>query len=166
MTTYLDFELEHLKKRFKTEIDKWDKRGQKAKTDEAKSPVKKGGMMGSVKALLSGGGGMKRGQSQPLLTDVAEDHIASDSKDTATYDIADQSMNSLVSLELALHLMHTDKESLGRALVITANTDMTKLRNAVQKVFVLLLKVLGEKHLKPAFALYVFVFVESFSLPD
>jgi len=164
MITYLDLELEYLKKRYKVEIEKWDKRGQKGKSggDEKTSP-KKGGMMGSVKAMvmapvaLLGGGGMKRGQSQPLLTDVSDDHIAPDSKDTATYDIADQSMNSLVSLELSLHLMHTDKESLGRALVITANTDMTKLRNAVQKIFVLLLKVLGEKHLKPAFAMYVFV---------
>ena len=157
MSTYLDLELDHLRKRCKTEIDKWDKRGQKSKV--AVDDKKNKGMMGSVKAMVMApvallGGGMKRGQSQPLLNDIANDHIIPDKKATATYDIADQSMNSLVSVELALHLMHTNKESLGRVLVITANTDMTKLRNAVQKVFVLLLKVLGEKHLKPAFAMY------------
>lgn len=102
-------------------------------------------------SLLSGG--MKRGQSQPLLTDMDEENIDSSRNDTATYNVTDESMNSLISLELALHLMHTNKESLGRVLVISANTDMTKLRPSVQKVFVLLLKVLGERHLKPAFAM-------------
>ena len=166
LPTYLDLELEHLRKRYKLEIEKWDKRGKKGKgkgngVGSGDEKNKNKGMIGSVKAMVMApvvllGGGMKRGQSQPLLTDVADDHMIPETKDTATYDIADQSMNSLISVELAIHLMHSNKESLGRALVITANTDMTKLRNAVQKIFVLLLKVIGEKHLKPAFAMYVF----------
>lgn len=76
------------------------------------------------------GGGLKRGQSQPLLNPdgTEDDRLASPTHDdTVTYNVDDSSMNGLVSLELALHLMHQDKESLGRVLVITASTDMTKL---------------------------------------
>ncbi|KAJ1568529.1 F-box protein: endocytic membrane traffic, recycling ReCYcling 1, partial [Nowakowskiella sp. JEL0078] len=38
------------------------------------------------------------------------------------------SLGSLVNLELAMSLIHTDKESLGRALVITGNTDWEKMQ--------------------------------------
>ncbi len=163
MSNFLDLELQQLKKRFKTEIDKWDHRkfkAQKAKdmADKAKAEsAKKNQLVNSMKAMvmapvtLLAGSGMKRGASQPLLADVEEQVIT---LDTATYDTADDSINSLISLELALHLMHTNKESLGRVLVITASTDMTKLRPGVQKIFVALLKVLGDRHLKPAFDKY------------
>ncbi|RKO83941.1 hypothetical protein BDK51DRAFT_51030 [Blyttiomyces helicus] len=50
-----------------------------------------------------------------------------DRTDTVTYHLDDNSLNSLISLELSLHLMHANKEALGRALVVTSATDMTKL---------------------------------------
>jgi recyclin-1 len=48
-------------------------------------------------------------------------------KESATYNLDESSMNSFISLEFALHLMHKNKESLGRALVITSSTDITKV---------------------------------------
>jgi recyclin-1 len=42
---------------------------------------------------------------------------------THSYDVDDSSLGSLISLELSLNLMHMNKESLGRALVITSLID-------------------------------------------
>jgi recyclin-1 len=39
------------------------------------------------------------------------------------YDVDDNSLGSLISLELSLNLMHMNKESLGRALVVTSLID-------------------------------------------
>ncbi|KAI8917495.1 exocyst complex component Sec10-domain-containing protein [Powellomyces hirtus] len=72
--------------------------------------------------------------------------------DNVTYHLDDDnSLNGLVSLELCLHLMHTNKEALGRVLVITSATDATKIRGNVEKVFCALLDVIGPNHIKPAF---------------
>ncbi|KAI8923964.1 exocyst complex component Sec10-domain-containing protein, partial [Entophlyctis helioformis] len=62
---------------------------------------------------------------------------------------------------LSLHLMHGNKESLGRALVISTTTDVTKIRPNVQRVFIALLKAIGEKHMKPAFAAAIEVMSKS-----
>lgn len=78
-------------------------------------------------------------------------HLPVEQQDNVTYHLDDDSINSLVSLELCLHLMHTNKEALGRVLVITAATDMTKLRSNVEKIFCSLLDVIGSGHIKPAF---------------
>ncbi len=74
-------------------------------------------------------GGSKKGASEPLLNPdgLEQDLVDTAHNDTSTYNVDDESINTLISLELALHLIHADKESLGRVLVITANTDMTKL---------------------------------------
>jgi recyclin-1 len=79
-------------------------------------------------------GGRKQ-NSESLLENAEDVDVDTDlqtkekalKKDTATYGIDDNSMNSLVSLELAIHLMHTNKESLGRVLVVTANSNLSKL---------------------------------------
>ena len=47
--------------------------------------------------------------------------------DSATYYLDNDAMGNFVSLELSLHLIHANKESLGRALVISSALDPTKL---------------------------------------
>ncbi|KAJ3128277.1 F-box protein: endocytic membrane traffic, recycling ReCYcling 1 [Nowakowskiella sp. JEL0407] len=61
------------------------------------------------------------------------------------------SLGSLINLELCLTLIHADKEALGRALVITGNTDWEKIRPNVEKVYSILLRAVGQDHIKPAF---------------
>jgi recyclin-1 len=127
--------------------------------DAEKANAQKSKVMNTMKsivfapvALTSSLLGAKRQNTESLL-DNAEDiePVKEEKDDTATYGVDDGSMNSLVSLELGIHLIHTNKESLGRILVMTANTDISRLRPSVQKVFIHLLKALGERHLKPAF---------------
>jgi hypothetical protein len=72
-------------------------------------------------------GGLKKGASQPLLDEDIFGETAAENNDTITYDLEDESMNGLVSVELALHLMHQNKESLGRILVVCANSDISRL---------------------------------------
>jgi hypothetical protein len=137
--------MNYLKKKFKTEIEKWDKRKKGPRganattylTDSQKTQEHKRVVMDTMKAIMFapitltsmviGGVGMGK-KEKTLMADI--EPISSEvenRKDTVTYSLDDSSMNSLVSLELALHLMHTDKESLGRALVISSSTDITKL---------------------------------------
>ena len=74
------------------------------------------------------GGSIRKGASQPLLdADVFGETSTFDNNDTVTYDADDESMNGLVSVELAIHLMHQNKESLGRVLVVCANSDVSRL---------------------------------------
>ncbi|KAJ3270288.1 F-box protein: endocytic membrane traffic, recycling ReCYcling 1 [Terramyces sp. JEL0728] len=172
VNTYLDQELEHLKKNFKNQLEKWDNRKSKDKkkgdgnylNDAEKASAHKNKVMNTMKAIMFAPvaltsklvGGGRKSANVPLLNDSDPIDSSADLKDdTVTYQLDDDSLNSLVSLELSLHLMHANKESLGRALVITASSDMTKLRPAVQKIFICLLKAVGEKHLKPAFAIAI-----------
>ncbi len=86
--------------------------------------------MALTKTLMLNGFNMSKGKSQeePLMDD-AEPLAASpiEKMDAVTYYLDDNSLGSLVSLELCLNLMHTNKESLGRALVITSATDESKM---------------------------------------
>ncbi|KAI8924449.1 exocyst complex component Sec10-domain-containing protein [Entophlyctis helioformis] len=126
---------------------------------------------GSLATGSSGSGPLLDGKSkqdkQALLTDAepisADGSMESPGTDTegTTYSLDNGSLNSLVSLELSLHLMHGNKESLGRALVISTTTDVTKIRPNVQRVFIALLKAIGEKHMKPAFAAAIEVMSKS-----
>ncbi|KAJ2993525.1 F-box protein: endocytic membrane traffic, recycling ReCYcling 1 [Globomyces sp. JEL0801] len=162
--TYLDQEMEHLKKKFKLEVEKWDNRGKTKSKKENDEKTSKRSIM-SVRSLMSAPAalsslvmGGKKQHSQPLLgdSDTTDEPNSPDKyTDTATYALSDDSMTSLVSLELAIHLIHTNKESLGRALVIAASTDMTKLRPSVHKIYIALLKTIADKHLKPAFAIAI-----------
>lgn len=84
----------------------------------------------ALTSMVMEGIGGKKGQA--LMGDIEEIDTVEKTevekqKDTVSYNLDDGSMNSLLSLELALHLMHTNKESLGRCLVITSYTDITKL---------------------------------------
>jgi hypothetical protein len=46
---------------------------------------------------------------------------------TQTYCVDENSLGSLLSLELSLNLMHMNKEALGRALVITSAIDESQM---------------------------------------
>ncbi|KAI9358642.1 exocyst complex component Sec10-domain-containing protein [Zopfochytrium polystomum] len=74
-----------------------------------------------------------------------------DDNGSTTYRLDDNSLGSLVSLELCLTLIHANKESLGRALVITAAVKMAQLKANAGKVFIKLLQAVGEGHMYPAF---------------
>jgi hypothetical protein len=69
----------------------------------------------------------KRSQSGSLLDDAEPITVSAppkkpDTKAASTYFLDDSSMNNLISLELAINLMHVTKESLGRSLVISSLT--------------------------------------------
>ena len=148
---YIDQEMDLLSKRLKAEIEKWNnrkqphdklkKRNSEYLKDAQKAQEHKRLVMDAMKAIMFapvtltktivqlGGGTKLSPHKQSLLTDAEpiQSEPENDNDDTVTYHLDDNSMNSLVSLELALHLMHSNKETLGRVLVVTAFTDMTKM---------------------------------------
>jgi recyclin-1 len=81
-----------------------------------------------------------------------------ESEEPTSYNLDDDSMTSMISLELCVKLLHINKEALGRALVITYAIDSKRTRSSVEKIFVALLKAIGEQHIKPAFKLFVSVY--------
>ena len=60
-------------------------------------------------------------------TEAKANPFSRELKQAATYDLDDDSLNALISLELCLNLMHTNKEALGRCLVITNATMKDKM---------------------------------------
>ncbi|TPX31646.1 hypothetical protein SmJEL517_g05071 [Synchytrium microbalum] len=110
------------------------------------------------KTLTLTGNNRVKPQEQGLLGD--DDEISSpiedtmklpfSSKEAATYDLDDDSLNALISLELCLNLMHTNKEALGRCLVITNACMKDKMIKNVEKIFCSLIDIVSEKHLRPA----------------
>ena len=81
-----------------------------------------------TKTLVMNGFNLTK-QAQPLLEDAQAltPSPVQSKMDAVTYNIDDNSLGSLVSLELCLNLMHGNKEALGRALVITSATDDSQL---------------------------------------
>jgi hypothetical protein len=63
-----------------------------------------------------------------------------------------ESLTSLLSLEFCLGFTHHNKEALGRALVIAYGTENKKSREYVEKIFISLLKVIGQDHILPGFS--------------
>ncbi|KAI8814074.1 exocyst complex component Sec10-domain-containing protein [Cladochytrium replicatum] len=121
-----------------------DSTDEESSSDDAAAFVRNG----ALKSPTRGDSSQK--QKSSLIESAAEiQHYDYDPEGLKKLD--DDSMGGLISLELCLSLMHTDKEGLGRALVITGFTDITKLRPNVEKVFIVLLKSIGQEHIKPAF---------------
>ncbi|KAL5033372.1 F-box protein: endocytic membrane traffic, recycling ReCYcling 1, variant 2 [Batrachochytrium dendrobatidis] len=175
---YIDQEMEYLNKRFKTELSKWDNRVSSNATAVPPADTflsaehvqeHKRFVMKTMKAIMfapvtltmslahmSTGGKLKPhrqallNDAEPIASEISP-VSTSDRTGVAAYQLDESSINSFVSLELALHLMHANKEALGRCLVVTASTDMSKIRPNVQKVFIALLKAIGERHIKLAF---------------
>ncbi|KNC99171.1 uncharacterized protein SPPG_05425 [Spizellomyces punctatus DAOM BR117] len=169
---YMRQEMEHMQLKFNKELEKWtnrkgDPRKKKAAAfiaDQEKAQAHKRQVMQTMKTIMFApvalgklvtgmGGHNKVKPHRQSLLDNAEPvtHLTIEQDDNVTYHLDDDSLNSLISLELCLHLMHTNKEALGRVLVITAATDMGKLRTNVEKIFCALLDVIGPQHIRPAF---------------
>jgi len=98
--------------------------------------------------VFHGFSGQKQ-QAEPLiqtseLSDASTQSPISDASpisplepiDAGKYKLDNDSMGSLISLELCLNLMHCNKECLGRALVITSAVDETRLYNFPVSVFI------------------------------
>ncbi|KAJ3163213.1 F-box protein: endocytic membrane traffic, recycling ReCYcling 1 [Geranomyces michiganensis] len=173
--TYMKQELEYMSSKFDNELEKWANRkdtkkkkaGATAKfiADQDQAQAHKRQVMHTMKTIMFapvalgkmvtglGGNNKVKPHLQSLL-DNAEPvtTLPVQQEDNVTYHLDDDnSLNGLVSLELCLHLMHTNKEALGRVLVVTSATDPTKIRANVEKVFCALLSVIGPNHIKPAF---------------
>ncbi|TPX66932.1 hypothetical protein SpCBS45565_g04088 [Spizellomyces sp. 'palustris'] len=169
---YMRQEMEHMQLKFNKELEKWanrkgDTRKKKAAAfiaDQEKAQAHKRQVMQTMKTIMFApvalgklvtgmGGHNKVKPHRQSLLDNAEPvtHLTMEQDDNVAYHLDDDSLNSLISLELCLHLMHTNKEALGRVLVITAATDMSKLRTNVEKIFCALLDVIGPQHIRPAF---------------
>ncbi|KAJ3168848.1 F-box protein: endocytic membrane traffic, recycling ReCYcling 1 [Geranomyces variabilis] len=173
--TYMKQELEYMSSKFENELEKWANRkdakkkkaGATAKyiADQDQAQAHKRQVMNTMKSIMFapvalgkmvtglGGNNKVKPHLQSLL-DNAEPvtTLPVQQEDNVTYHLDDDnSLNGLVSLELCLHLMHTNKEALGRVLVVTSATDPTKIRTNVEKVFCALLSVIGPNHIKPAF---------------
>ena len=86
-----------------------------------------------------------------------------ETEEPTAFNLDDDSMTSMMSLELCVKLLHINKEALGRALVITYAIDSKRTRSSVEKIFVGLLRAIGEQHIKPAFKLYVTSLLKQFS---
>lgn len=85
-----------------------------------------------TKTLIKGRFQVRRDSTDVSL--LLEEEEIVDSPDSAglrigaaTYHVDDNSLGALLSLELSLNLMHMNKESLGRALVITSAIDETQM---------------------------------------
>ncbi|KAJ3413198.1 F-box protein: endocytic membrane traffic, recycling ReCYcling 1 [Chytridiales sp. JEL 0842] len=168
---YMQMELDFMSKKFDTELAKWNNRKDRGKkknlaylADAEKTQAHKRQVMSVMKSVIFApvaigkslmGGGKNKAQTQALLEDADLDldgNSNSPRDDNVTYYLDDgDSMGSLVSLELCLHLMHTNKESLGRCLVITSIMDMSLIRPNVSKVFIKCLEAVGTRHMSPAF---------------
>ncbi|KAI9088185.1 exocyst complex component Sec10-domain-containing protein [Phlyctochytrium arcticum] len=166
--TYMRREMEYLQGRFKRELEKWGNRVSWGPTaaanfiaDQAHAQAHKRAVMQTMKTimfapvaltkLITSSSSSKKPHRQSLLNNAEPVMTLPVQEDNVTYHLDDDSLNSLISLEMCLHLMHANKEALGRVLVITAAVDKGKIRPNVEKVFCALLDVIGKKHLKPSF---------------
>ncbi|KAG0325464.1 F-box protein: endocytic membrane traffic, recycling ReCYcling 1 [Podila humilis] len=66
----------------------------------------------------------------------------------------EEEMNSLLSVELALHLIHLDKDALQRLSAFAALGGVLggRVQKTIEMVFIALLKSMGQSHIKPGFA--------------
>ena len=62
-------------------------------------------------------------------------------------------LDLLLSLDVALELIHADRESLKRAETFSGYPGQYghRVRDTIEEIFVLLLQALGERHVKPGF---------------
>ncbi|KAJ3179280.1 hypothetical protein HK101_010051 [Irineochytrium annulatum] len=169
---YMELELNHLGRKFDIELKKWNKRkdvkpklGEKGESylgDAVKAQAHKRQVMNAMKTVLFAP--MALGKTLAIMgsglvgigtgsTTKKDDGLKDEEEidDAITYYLDDDSIGSLVSLELSLKLMHANKEALGRILVITSAVDPKRLRNNVGQVFCKLLHAIGERHMRPAF---------------
>ncbi|PCH37599.1 hypothetical protein WOLCODRAFT_84415 [Wolfiporia cocos MD-104 SS10] len=75
---------------------------------------------------------------------------ATDSSSTAAFD----KLDFLLSLDVALELIHADRESLKRAETFAGYPGQYghRVRDTIEEIFVLLLQALGDRHIRPGFS--------------
>ena len=66
-------------------------------------------------------------------------------------------LDLLLSLDVALELIHADRDSLKRAETFSGypGTYGHRVRDTIEEIFVLMLQALGDRHIKPGFQTYV-----------
>lgn len=67
-----------------------------------------------------------------------------------------EKLDLLLSLDVALELIHADRESLKRAETFSGYPSQYghRVRDTIEEIFVLLLQTLGERHIRPGFGRY------------
>ena len=80
-----------------------------------------------TKTLFYGSLSTRRTSSDHVLLDDTDESLEESPVKPTDYSVDDNSLGSLISLELCLNIMHINKESLGRALVITSAIDESQM---------------------------------------
>jgi recyclin-1 len=67
-----------------------------------------------------------------------------------------ETLDVFLSLDVALELIHADRESLKRVDTFSGYPGHYghRVRDTIEEVFILMLQVMAERHLKPGFELY------------
>ncbi|THH29168.1 hypothetical protein EUX98_g5028 [Antrodiella citrinella] len=121
--------------------------------DEESSFEKKHKTLTSVTSISSisatTGPGSSRSLSVSSASTRATTPVPSASTSEATFDKFDL----LLSLDIALELIHADRESLKRAETFTGYPGYYghRVRDTIEEIFVLCLQALAERHIKPGF---------------
>ena len=150
LNTYLDRELEYLKELCQSEIEKWDNQKQSNKpmspvymNDPENQLAHRNQVMSAMKKIMQAPaaltstllGNTKIKYEEPMLTDGAfdldiESNSSSDGQvlvTSAKVDEKTDSINSLVSIELAITLIQANKTSLSRATIVSSFINYTKM---------------------------------------
>ncbi|KAG0259616.1 F-box protein: endocytic membrane traffic, recycling ReCYcling 1 [Linnemannia exigua] len=85
-------------------------------------------------------------KSISLASDADSVRSAPGGVEVVTVQEVQEEMNSLLSVELALHLIHLDKDALQRLAAFAG------LGGVLELVFIALLRSMGQQHIKPGFA--------------
>ncbi|KAI0349625.1 hypothetical protein OH77DRAFT_1499484 [Trametes cingulata] len=87
--------------------------------------------------------------SSTPATSVDSTRVATTNPNPPAFD----NLDLLLSLDIALELIHADRESMKRAETFSGypGTYGHRVRDTIEEIFVLLLQALGERHIKPGF---------------
>jgi recyclin-1 len=144
LAEYKDLETKSLAKEYKEIIHKWDQQnrsdGNSPTTATPTEHKPKKAPLISIKGImnapaafstfLSGSTASKK-ELEPLVDEGDAFGVDIVEPQVKLVSVRDDSLNALVSLELTMELITRNKESLLRALVITANTDIQKLYDLI-----------------------------------
>lgn len=74
---------------------------------------------------------------------------------------ATETLQLLLSLDVALEIIHADRESLKRVESFKAYPGMYghRVRETIEEVFILMLQAMGERHISPGFRRYVHIYM-------
>ncbi|KAG0368375.1 F-box protein: endocytic membrane traffic, recycling ReCYcling 1 [Gamsiella multidivaricata] len=80
--------------------------------------------------------------------------VGVEQQQAVTVQEVEEEMNSLLSVELALHLIHLDKDALQRLSAFAGLGGVLggRVQKTIELVFIALLRSMGQQHIKPGFA--------------